>query len=419
MKKSQCASLALLASMSAALLSSPLKGQEWTRFRGPNGTGQGKPLNLPDALTEKDFRWKISLPGFGHSSPVLWGKKLFVTSANPDQKKRYLQCINADTGSPLWTQEWKFAPYHRHEYNSFASSTPTVDSGQVYVLWQTPESVVLYALDHKGNRIWERELGKLSLQHGGGSSPIVVEDTVIVSVEQEGAGNRGSLFGVDRKTGDIRWQTPREPSQGAPYATPLVNRTEDGKTEVIFASTSHGFTSLDPKTGSRNWEVSGLFPVRCVTSPIRIGDLVLATCGTGGGDRSAVALRLPSRASGKTAEVAYRIPKGVSYVPTPIVSEGRIYFWGDNGIVSCYEGATGKELWRERVGGDYFGSPVLCNGKIYALGTRGELTAISAGGTFKLIGKLETGEPSNATPAIANGTLYVRTESRLIAIGGK
>jgi len=147
--------------------------------------------------------------------------------------------------------------------------------------------------------------------------------------------------------------------------------------------------------------------------------MVLASCGTLGSDKSAVALRLPSRANGKTAEVAYRIPKGVSYVPTPIVSEGRIYFWGDNGVVSCYEGATGKELWRERVGGDYFGSPVLCNGKIYALGTRGELTAISAGSTFKLLGKLETGEPTNSTPAIANGTLYVRTESHLIAIKGK
>ena len=409
----------LLSACVCILLSPSLKAQEWVRFRGPNGTGMGKPLTLPDTLTEKDYRWKITLPGFGHSSPVLWGKKLFVTSANPDEGKRYLLCVNADTGAAIWKQTWNFTSYHRHEYNSFASSTPTVDSEQVYVLWQTPDSVVLYALDHKGNKIWERELGKLNLQHGGGSSPVVVEDTVLVSVEQEGAGNKGNLFGIDRKTGAIRWQSPREPSQGAPYATPLVNRTDEGKTEVIFASTAHGFTSLDPKTGSRNWEVAGLFPLRCVTSPIRVGDMVLASCGTLGSDKSAVALRLPSRANGKTAEVAYRIPKGVSYVPTPIVSEGRIYFWGDNGVVSCYEGATGKELWRERVGGDYFGSPVLCNGKIYALGTRGELTAISAGSTFKLLGKLETGEPTNSTPAIANGTLYVRTESHLIAIKGK
>ncbi len=418
MKSVRYATLPLVV-VGVLLLSPALRAQEWTRFRGPNGTGVGKPLSLPETLTEKDYRWKITLPGFGHSSPVLWGKRLYVTSANPDEGKRHLLCIDSDTGNILWKQTWNFTAYHRHEYNSFASSTPTVDAERVYVLWHTPESVVLHALDHKGKPLWKKELGKVNLQHGGGSSPIVVDDTVIVSVEQEGDGNTGNLFGIDSKTGDVRWQNPRNPSQGAPYATPLVNRTEDGKNEIIFSSSSHGFTSLDPKTGSRNWELGNLFPLRCVTSPIRVGDMVLATCGTGGGDKSAVAVRLPSRTKGQNPEMVYRIPKGVSYVPTPIVSEGRVYFWGDNGVVSCYEGATGKEMWRERVGGDYFGSPVLCNGKLLAIGTRGELAVISAGSTFKLIGKYELGELSHATPAIANGMLYIRTESHLVAIAGK
>lgn len=394
-----------------------LSAQEWTRFRGPNGTGVGKPVPLPNAITEKNYCWKVALPGAGHSSPVLWGNRLFLTSADEQQGKRYLLCLDSTTGKTLWKQDWSFSSYHRHEFNSFASGSPTVDAQNVYIVWGTPETVTLYALTHSGKEVWKRNLGGVRLQHGVGNSPIVVDDVVITCVDQEGEGAEGHIYGLDKKTGDIRWQYARKPSAGAPYATPTVHQTKEGQTEVLFPSSSNGFTSLDPKTGSRHWEIANLFPLRCASSPLLFEGLVLATCGSGGGDKSAVAVRLPSQGSSRTAEVAYRIPRGVSYVPTPIAHEGRLYFWCDNGIVACYEAATGKELWRERAGGDYFGSPVLSNGRIYAISTRGQLVTLSAGTSFRVLDRHDLGEASHATPSLANGMLFVRTESHLIAIG--
>lgn len=396
------------------LLAMPLSAQEWTRFRGPNGTGIGKPLGLPDALTEKNQRWKVALPGVGHSSPVLWGNRLFITSADEEQGKRYLLCLDSTTGKQIWKQTWSFSRYHRHEFNSFASNSPAVDAKNVYLVWGTPEAVTLYALNHEGKEVWKRDLGAVRLQHGVGNSPIVVDDVVIACVDQEGDGTDGHIYGMNKRNGDILWQYARKPSTGAPYATPTVHPIGTGN-EVIFPSSSNGFTSLDPKTGSRHWEIENLFPLRCASSPLLFEGMVLATCGSGGGDKSAVALRLPTQ--GKTPEIAYKIPRGVSYVPTPIAHEGRLYFWCDNGIVACYEATTGKELWRERAGGDYFGSPVLSDGKIYAISTRGQLVTLSAGASFRVLNRHELGEASHATPSIANGMLFVRTESHLIAIG--
>jgi outer membrane protein assembly factor BamB len=391
--------------------------QEWTRFRGPNGTGVGKPLSLPDNLTPQNIHWKKELEGVGHSSPVLWGDRLFITSANEQTAKRHLTCINAKTGQTLWSKDLSFRPYHHHELNNFASATPTVDSKNVYTIWTSPEAVWVYAYTHAGKEVWRRDLGATRLQHGGANSPTLVGNTLIVSVEQEGEGSDGSIYGLDCKNGDTLWRSVRKPSQGAPYATPVVHTNKSGKLEVIFPSTSHGFTSLDPKTGSRNWEVPNLFPLRCASSPVIVGGMVLATCGSGGGDKSAVAVRLPQTEGTQTAEIGFKIPRGVSYVTTPIVHEDRLYFWCDNGIVACYNGNTGKEMWRERVGGNYFGSPILSNGKIYAVSTRGELVSIAAEKSFRVMGRYELHEASHATPAVANGLLYVRTESHLFAIG--
>ena len=259
-------------------------------------------------------------------------------------------------------------------------------------------------------RSWERNLGAVRLQHGVGNSPIVVDDVVITCVDQEGDGAEGHIFGLDKRSGEVLWQYARKPSAGAPYATPTVSNNS-----VIFPSSSNGFTCLNPKTGSRQWEIENLFPLRCASSPLLFEDMVVATCGSGGGDKSAVALRLS--AQGKAPEIAYKIPRGVSYVPTPIAYEGRLFFWCDNGIVACHTATSGKELWRERAGGDYFGSPVLSDGKIYAISTRGQLVTLSAGATFRVLNRHELGEASHATPSIANGMLFVRTESHLIAIG--
>jgi len=408
---------ACILGLSALVLSRSASAQEWTRFRGPNGTGMGAAASIPAQFSPAHYNWRVALPGEGHSSPVLWGKRIFVTSAEEEKNKRHLLCLNAADGKILWTRSYDYQPYRRHGFSSAANTTPATDARRVYVLWPTPDAFLVIALTHDGREVWRRDLGKVATQHGAGTSPVVYDGLLLFAAEPDGG--EGALFALDCETGKTRWKRDRA-SKDAPYSVPLIFRPRGGgaaAAQVVFTSTSHGVTGLDLKTGAVVWEVTDLFRARCVGSPILVGDLIFATAGNGGGDRQAVAVR-PS-AGGDKAEVAYRMPRGASYVPTPIAVGEHIFLWGDGGIVTCVKAATGETVWQERVGGNYLGSPVCAGGKLWAMNTRGELVVIEAAGVFKLVARNDLGEPSHATPAIAGGVMYLRTRSHLISLGGK
>jgi outer membrane protein assembly factor BamB len=407
-----------LGALAALLLAAmPARAQEWTRFRGPNGTGISSATTVPVQFTEKDFNWKVQLPGVGHSSPVLWGKKLFLTSAEAASGKRHLVCLNAADGKLLWLRTHTFPSYATHKLNNFASGTPAVDAENVYVIFGTAESFVVHAYDHSGKPLWQQDLGSFSVQHGAGNSPVVVGDIVIVAKEPDMA--EGVIAGLDRKTGAVRWKRER-PSREVPYATPLIYQPKDGPAEVIIANGVHGLTSLDPRTGETNWQTKEGFKVRTVASPVLLPNgLLFQTAGNGGGVRQAVAVKPGSKKSGEPGTVAYTVTRAVSYVPTPIVVGDRLYMWGDAGIVTCMKADTGDVVWSERAEGNFFGSPVCVNGKLYAISQKGELVVIDTGDQFKPLARIDLGETSHATPAVADGVMYLRTETHLISVGGK
>jgi outer membrane protein assembly factor BamB len=391
--------------------------QEWTRFRGPNGTGVSAATTIPVQFTESDYNWRVELPGTGHSSPVLWGKKIFLTSAEEEKGKRYLLCLNAVDGKVLWSKPYEFARYRKHQFNTSASSTPAVDADRVYVLWATHDAFSVHALDHQGNEVWRKDLGAFPTQHGVASSPIVVDDLLIFAKEPEDSS--GSLIALDKKTGAPRWKRDRS-SKASPYMTPILYRPKTGPAELIFTSTAHGVTSLDPRTGDLNWEIRDIFKARCVAGPVVAGDLIFQAAGTGGGDREAVAVRPGSKQAGTHPEVVFKVMRGISYVPCPLVHAGKIIMWGDAGIVTCLKADTGDPLWSERVGGNFFGSPVLVNGKIYAMNSKGELVVAEPTDTgLKVLARNDLGEASHATPAVADDVMYLRTLSHLISVGGK
>ena len=398
------------------LLSTPLRAQEWTRFRGPNGAGVSAATTVPVQITEADYNWRVPLEGGGHSSPVLWGKKIFLTSAQESTGKRHVLCLDASNGRRLWIRSYDFSAYPRHAFNSAASSTPAVDKDHVYVIWATPDSFVVHALDHGGKELWKQDLGAYPAQHGGASSPVVVGDTVVVAREPEGV--NGCLAGLDRRTGAIRWKRERA-SKDAAYSTPLVYEPKSDPPEVIFTSTSHGITSLNPETGALNWEVPGVFRARCVGSPVLVNGLVFGTAGNGAGDKQAVAVRPGGKNGDPAPKVEYQVSRGLIYVPTPILVGDRLFLWGDAGIVTCLRAGTGEQVWSERVGGNFFGSPICVNGKLYAMSTKGELVVVEASDQFKVLARSNLGEASHATPAVADGVLYLRTEGHLISVGGK
>ena len=186
------------------------QAQEWTRFRGINGDGIVSTKTIPTQITEKNYHWKIELPGEGHSSPVIWKNRIFITSAEEEKRKRHLLCIDTSNGKTLWTKVWDYKNYHRHEFNSHAASTPTVDTARVYITLPSEDSFWVIALNHQGKEIWKRDLGEYKTQHGGAASPMLVGNRLIIAKEPEGG--KGLLCALDTKTGDFVWKIERETS---------------------------------------------------------------------------------------------------------------------------------------------------------------------------------------------------------------
>ncbi len=282
-------------------------GHEWTRFRGPNGQGQSDAATIPSEWSKQDVNWDINLPGLGHSSPVVWGDKVFVASAQPESGERLLFCVRTTDGDVLWQKKLSGSTHGLHAQNTYASSTPACDAEHVYFAWAMPDQYNLAAYDHKGNEVWRRNLGTYTGKHGFGTSPIVHEDMVIITNDQDGD---SWVAAVDRKSGEIRWKVPREQEtpQNASYSTPLIYTAGGREPELILHSWAHGISSHDPKTGRVNWEAT-VFDRRPVSSPVLVAGLIVGSCGDGAGTNSVVALR-PGDANGKKPEVAYKIPRG-------------------------------------------------------------------------------------------------------------
>ncbi len=393
----------------------PAPAQEWVRFRGPNGTGISDAATVPTAFTEHDFNWKTKLPGVGHSSPVIWEDRVFVTSGNNDDATRVALCLSTDDGHVIWSRQYASTVHTKHQLNSFATPTPTVDADHVYVVWSSPEEYSVRALSHAGQEVWHRSLGTFASQHSCGTSPILYEDLLILGNDQDGP---SFLIALDRKSGEIKWQTPRN-SREVSYVTPCVFQPVGGQPQLIFNSGAQGVTAIDPRSGSPIWELTDVFDKRTCSSPVIAGNLLIGTCGSGGGGNYVAAVDPGSADAKARPRIAYKITKSAPYVPTPIYHDGLLYLWSDQGVVSCVQAEGGEILWQNRVGGRYFGSPICIASRLYALSDAGEIVVIAAAPRFELLAKNSVGEGGHSTLAVDRGTLYVRTFSNLISVGGK
>lgn len=407
----------LLTAITALEAGRSLPAQEWTRFRGPNGTGISDAEAIPAEWSKDDYNWTISLPGKGHSSPVIWGQRLFVTACDEEQETRHLLCIDTTDGRVLWDNELKFQIYKKHKNNSFASSTPCVDERHIYVVWHSKTSSPLKAFDHNGNEAWTYELGSYLHGQGGATSPIVYGDMVVLANDQK---SPSFLLAVDRSTGKEIWKTDRE-GKRACYATPCVFKPKDRAAELIFSHCYEGIVGVDPKTGQQNWhiDVFGRASQRALGSPVVTDELVMATSGGVGGERQLVAVRPVNTGSTVDTTEAWRTNKQTPHVPTPVVYKDWLFLWSDQGIVSCLDKATGDSIWKQRVGGNYFGSPVCVGGRLYCMDLDGNVAVIAASDNYKLFGKTALGEGTKATPSVSDGVMYLRTESQLFSLGGK
>lgn len=396
--------------------SSTSKGQHWSRYRGPNGQGISYAQKIPVKWKQKDYNWKVILPGGGHSSPVLWGDKVFVTAGDQKTDNGLLLALRVSDGKILWQKKYSLNPYRPNSRNSYATATPAVDADHIYVLWPTPKETILTALDHDGGEIWKRTFEGVYCQHGAGGSPIVFDDIVVFTHEHENStkDTPSAWIAVDRKTGRTRWELKRQTGPKTSYSTPCLYSPQTDTTQLIFTSHSHGITGVNPRKGTVIWEAESVLPARVVSSPVIAGRLLISSCGDGSRGKCLVAVDPVAN----VPKVAYTVDRSTApYVPTSIANEGLLFTFHDSGYVSCLRSATGEQLWREKPAGKFFGSPVWVSGKLYCITTAGDVVVIRAASNYELLAVNPLGERSHSTPAVADGRIYLRTFSYLISIG--
>jgi outer membrane protein assembly factor BamB len=400
----------------------PASADNWPRFRGANGQGISEAKTIPVKWSPQEYNWKIELPGGGHSSPVVWDDKVFVTCADEQARKGILLCIRASDGRELWRKECGLDKVPMNTLNNYASATPALDDERIYLFWPGVEQTLLVALTHDGREAWTTKLPGNRTQHGMGSSPIVVGENVIVTREQDQktGGTIASVWlAVDRKSGKVQWRYEHPKSANASYSTPCIYRDKQGRDELVFTSNTHGLAGLDAVSGTLLWQTPTVLPARVVSSPFLAGDLVLGTCGEGGRGVRLSAVRPPAASSSDVKEVYGLQSNVVPYVPTSVVHDEFFFGFHDGGMVSCFRIATGEVLWSQKPASRYFGSPVCVDGKLYCITVDGDVVVLRAGPKYELLGVNPLGEKSHATPAVANGRMFLRTFSHLISIGGR
>ena len=423
-------------------------GVDWPSFRGPVASGVSDGFAAPekwDAAKGEGVLWKTAIPGLAVSSPIVWGDRLFVTTAVSSDPKAVFRhglygdvepskdvtshswrvlCLDKKTGKVLWEQvAHKGVPKtKRHPKSSQASATPATD-GKIVVAHFGSEG--LYAYDMQGKLLWKRDLGVLNAgwfydpdyEWGVASSPILWNDLVIVQCDIQ----KGSFIAAFRaKDGEPVWRTERDEIPSWP--TPTVAEI-GGKAELVTHATKF-IRGYDPKTGQELWRLGPNSEVTTPT-PIVAHGLVYVTNGYRG-IQPIYAIRLGGKGDltlpeGKDASdfVAWSKKKGGPYTPTPVVYGDQLYAVSNNGVFTCWDAKTGAQVYQQRIGdgGAYSASPVAADGKIYLSMEDGEVNVVKAGTEFQLLSRNPIGEVLMATPAVSEGVLYVRGMQSVFAIG--
>jgi outer membrane protein assembly factor BamB len=323
-------------------------------------------------------------------------------------------CLDPASGRTLWSREFAGEKARKHQLNSFASTTPAVDEHHLYVTWSSPQESIVLALDQDGTEKWRVDLGPYKAGHGAGVSPIVHDDLVVLGNDQEG---ESSVVALDSASGATRWRVPRKTKVA--YSTPCVYQRPGRPAELVFTNWEHGIMGIDPQSGRTNWELQVFDQGHIETSigsPIVAGDLILGTCGWLGYATHTVAVRPAADRPGAANEV-YRVDRGAPLTTTPLAVGTLVFLWADEGIVTCVDAASGQQHWRSRVGGTYYSSPVAVGDRVFCASRDGEMIVLAADKQYRLLARNPLGEGSHSTPAIAQGRMYVRTFSHLMALG--
>ncbi len=414
------------------IVTSSSPAEDWPGWRGPRGDGTSLDADIPthwNAATGEQIAWKVPVPGVGHSSPVIVGEQLFLTTFLPETTERQLLCFDRLTGEIEWRQTVFTAPIEtKHDLNSHASSTPVTDGETVFVTFLkvdgstvpapnvgsprpcTPGEIVVAAFDMTGEQQWTVTIGEFISAHGFASSPIQFEETLIVNGDHDG---EGYLAALDKSTGKTLWKQSR-PHGIRSYCTPLI-REVNGRTQMVIAG-SQSIISYDPRSGSEYWRVEGPAE-QFVASMVYDGEYFYMACGFP--THHVMALRPDGTGDVTDTHVVWHSEESKCYVPSPVLIDQALFVPDDRGTASCYDTRTGERIWRARLGQHFSPSLVTAGGLVYFLADDGTTSVVKPGPgpEADVIAENELGERCSASPAIAHGHLYIRTHEHLFAIG--
>jgi outer membrane protein assembly factor BamB len=385
---------------------------DWPWWRGGQGDSSSTAKDLPTEWSEgKNILWKSPVPGRGHASPVLFGERIFLATAEEEPQVQSLVCLDRASGKRLWLTSIHSGNFMRkHPKNSHASATPACDGQRVYVPFLNADALWVSATDLDGHIVWQTKAGPFVSEHGYGSSPVIYGSLVIVSGDSLGG---GFLAALHRETGKIVWRVrrPNDSAHGS-YGTPVVGQVA-GKPQLLLNGTGK-VTSYDPATGQVLWFCRG--PAEVTGNTIACNEKYVVASG-GYPEKEIVCVRGDGQGDVSDTHVVWRSRRGVAYVPSPLIAGDLVYLLQDSGVLSCLEVASGKQVYKQRVRGSFSASPVLAHGRLYLSNETGETLVIKEGQTFELVATNSLDEGTLATPAIAGGRIYLRTTQNLYCIG--
>ena len=402
--------LAILIALVALANVSRAASVDWPAWRGPRGDGRSDEAQLPTRWsTSENVHWKVAIPGKGHSSPIVWGDKVFLTTAIEAEQKRVLLCLNRLNGDVIWEREVLRAPLEQlHERNSYASATPATDGKHVWVSFLQQPTIQLVCYDLDGNELWRKSPGTFSSIQGFCSSPVLCDDMVILNCDQDA---QAWIVAFDKATGAERWRTDR-PNRIRSYCTPLA--IDVGGSRQLVMSGSKSVVAYAPQDGKPVWNIDGPTE-QLVASLVYEQGVVFVT----GGYPELEMLGIDPRGRGNVSNthVIWRTHRGASYVPSPVAHDGHFYVVSDNGIASCLAAKTGQVKWKHRLGRHHHPSALVGGGHVYFLDDDGETHVVRASPEFKLVAQNALDEPCSASPAASRGQLFIRTAGHLYCIG--
>ncbi len=412
------------------ILSCPgMRGAEnWPQFRGPDGTGHSDARSLPPHWSEtRNVVWKTAIHGRGWSSPVIYGKQIWLTSASLDGRELFALCIDRDSGKMI--RDWKLfdvtQPQYVHPFNTHASPTPVIEEGRVYITFGAAGTA---CIDTKTFRVlWERRDIECNHFRGAGSSPILFRNLLLMHFD---GSDRQFVMALDKVSGKTVWQTKRSidfqdlDKNGKPaddgdlrkaFSTPHVERI-NGRWEMISLGAKAAY-SYDPFTGKELWRVEERGQHSASTRPVIGHGMIYFPTGFSAGQLFAV--RTGGDGLITDTHVVWKVKRSVSNKPSILLVDDLIYMIGDAGIASCIDSETGEQVWQQRIGGEYSASPLYADGRLWFFSEDGKTTVLKPGRAFEQVGENRLDEGFLASPAIAGKAFYLRTRTHLYRIEEK